>query len=127
MAPPSRHPSHPARPEGADPGAPSPSGGAHIDRARVEHVASLARLDLAPDEAQAMARDLERLLAYVDALDELDTADVEPTAHVVPLRTPVRADEPGETLARDEALANAPQRDAGAFVVPHALAEDEEG
>lgn len=104
----------------------APSGGA-ITRQQVEHVASLARLELGAEEAVAMARDLARILEYVEALEELDTDGIEPTSHVIPLATPVRPDEPEPPMDPELALANAPAREGSAFAVPKVLASDEEG
>ena len=90
----------------------------HIDIARV---ARLARLALTADELERFGRQLDDVLAYIAALDELDTAEVEPTSHPLPLATPFRGDEVGAGLPREAALANAPETDGEAFVVPKVL------
>lgn len=84
----------------------------------VQKVAALARLTLSPEEAARFAPQLGRILEYVAMIDELDTANVEPTSHVVPLGAPLRADEVRPGLLRDEVLAQAPRAAEGAFVVP---------
>jgi aspartyl-tRNA(Asn)/glutamyl-tRNA(Gln) amidotransferase subunit C len=91
----------------------------------VAHVAHLARLALSPDEIEAMTRDLEQMLDYVAALDALDTEDVTPTAHGFELATPLRPDVPVAPLDPELAVANAPERQGTAFLVPKVL--DEEG
>jgi aspartyl-tRNA(Asn)/glutamyl-tRNA(Gln) amidotransferase subunit C len=96
-----------------------------IDRAEVERIADLARLELTPEEAGRMTGELEAILAYVETLRALDTEGVEPTAHAFPLPTPLRDDRPVEPLDPERALANAPARDGFAFVVPKVLDEDE--
>jgi aspartyl-tRNA(Asn)/glutamyl-tRNA(Gln) amidotransferase subunit C len=96
-----------------------------IERAEVERIAELARLDLSEAEAVRMTADIEAILGYVAALDALDTAGVEPTTHAVPLATPLRDDVAAAPLDPDRALANAPERDGFAFVVPKVLDEDE--
>jgi len=98
---------------------------ARIDRAEVERIAELARLELAPDEAERMAAELAAILGYVEQLDELDTDDIEPTYHALPLATPFRDDRAEPPLAPERALANAPDREGFAFVVPKVLDEDE--
>ncbi len=108
-------------------GADSPSSPGAISRQQIEHVASLARLELSADEAEAMTRDLGRILEYVETLEGLDTDGIEPTSHAIPLDTPVRADEPAPPMDPDAALSNAPDRDGDAFVVPKVLDSDEEG
>ena len=72
-----------------------------------------------------MERDLERILDYVAALQNLDTEGVEPTAHATRLATPLRRDEAAPAMDPALAIANAPQSAGGAFVVPKVI--DEEG
>lgn len=86
--------------------------------ADVEHVALLARLELSEDEKAQYAGELSRILDYVEQLAELDTTDVEPTAHPLPLRDVFRDDQQQPGLSNEEALANAPRREDGCFVVP---------
>ncbi len=96
-----------------------------IQKEDVERAAELARLRLSEAESQAMTADLERMLGYVALLDEVDTEGVEPTSTVIPVATPVRADEPKGELAAERAVANAPARQGTAFAVPKVI--DEEG
>ena len=96
-----------------------------IQRAEVERIAALARLDLSDDETTRMTADIEAMLGYVASLAALDTSGVEPTTHAVPLATPLRDDRASAALAPERALANAPERDGFAFVVPKVLDEDE--
>lgn len=90
-------------------------------------MAQLARLRLDDAELEAMTSDLERILGYVDLLSEVATDDVEPTAHVIPLATPLRADEPRDELTPDQAVANAPAASDGAFAVPKVLDDEAAG
>lgn len=96
-----------------------------IERAEVERIAALARLDLTGAEADRMTADIEAILGYVASLGSLDTAGIEPTTHAVPLATPLRQDRAAPALDPERALANAPARDGFAFVVPKVLDEDE--
>lgn len=96
-----------------------------ITRAEVERIADLARLSLGPDEAARMTGDLEAILGYVESLRALDTDAVEATSHAIPLAAPLRADRAEAGLAPEQAVANAPERDGFAFVVPKVIAEDE--
>ena len=98
---------------------------ARIDRADVERIAELARLELAPDEAERMASELAAILGYVEQLDALDTEAVEPTYHALALRTPLRPDRAEAPLLAERAVANAPAHEGFAFVVPKVLDEDE--
>jgi len=99
---------------------------APITRPEVERIADLARLSLSEAEAEQMAGDLATILEYVETLSGLDTQGVEPTAHVLPLATPLREDEPRPGLPAERALAGAPRTAEGAFLVP-AVIEGEEG
>jgi len=98
---------------------------ARIDREDVERIAELARLALAPDEAERMAAELAAILGYVEQLDALDTDAVEPTYHALPLKTPLREDRAEPPLPPERAVANAPAHEGFAFVVPKVLDEDE--
>ncbi len=86
--------------------------------ALVGSVAALARLDLAPGEEQRLTGQLNAILAYMDQLEEVDTTEVEPTSHVLPLLNVMRDDVVQECLTTGEALANAPAADQGYFAVP---------
>ncbi|HEY0393583.1 MAG TPA: Asp-tRNA(Asn)/Glu-tRNA(Gln) amidotransferase subunit GatC [Candidatus Elarobacter sp.] len=96
------------------------------DRIDIRHVARLARLALTDDEIAIFAPQLGSLMTHVDALAGLDTEHVPATAQVVPSRNVQRPDavRPETMLSRDEALANAPQAQAGFFRVPRILAEE---
>jgi aspartyl-tRNA(Asn)/glutamyl-tRNA(Gln) amidotransferase subunit C len=87
----------------------------------VARVAALARLALSPDEITSMTHDLEQILDHVAALEDLDTEGVPPTAHSFELATPTRPDRPDPPLDPEIALANAPAREATAFLVPKML------
>jgi aspartyl-tRNA(Asn)/glutamyl-tRNA(Gln) amidotransferase subunit C len=97
---------------------------ARITRADVEHVAWLARLALTDDEVQSLTRDLGAILDHAAEVSALDTADVPPTAHPLPLVNVLRADDPGPCLDRDEVLAQAPSAEDGRFRVPRILGEE---
>ena len=92
-----------------------------IQRKDVEHVARLARLALTDAEIERTREQLNGILAYIEKLNELDTSDVEPTSHAVPLVNVMRDDEAGPCLPREEALANAPDRAGEFFRVPRII------
>jgi aspartyl-tRNA(Asn)/glutamyl-tRNA(Gln) amidotransferase subunit C len=92
-----------------------------ISRQDVVRTAALARLSLTEGEIEAMTRDLARILDYAEELQQLDTEGIEPTAHAIPLPTPLRADLPEPAVACELALANAPLREGSAFVVPKVI------
>ncbi|WP_394838431.1 Asp-tRNA(Asn)/Glu-tRNA(Gln) amidotransferase subunit GatC [Pendulispora rubella] len=89
-----------------------------IDRAQVEHIAQLASLILADDETERLTRELADMVRYVEELNELDTANVEPTAYVQLERSELRTDEVEPCLDPQETLAQAPRSAHGGFAVP---------
>ena len=88
---------------------------------QVRWVAHLARLELTDDEAALFTRDLTAIVDYVNQLQSVKTDNVEPLAHAVELANVFRADEPGESLPVDQALANAPERQRDFYAVPAVL------
>lgn len=84
----------------------------------IQYVAHLARLALAPDEQEKLSAQLGQILGYIEKLRELDVANVEPTAHAVPMVNVTRADEIRPSLPHAEALRNAPAKANGLFMVP---------
>lgn len=87
----------------------------------VKYVANLARLELKPDEAEAMAGQLDQILSYVDKLNELDTSEIKPTTHAISIVNAFRDDELRESLGQEKALANSPQQNGESFVVPRVI------
>ena len=94
---------------------PSPSA---ITADEVRRIAHLAQLDVSPDELDRLTRELGRILAYVKQLEEVDTTSVEPTAHVLVDRLPLRGDDPETSLPREVALREAPRVAMEGFAVP---------
>jgi len=92
-----------------------------ITREEVVHVARLARLTLSPEEVELFTRQLGEILRYVAKLEEVDTHGVEPMTHVLPEPEAFREDLVSPSLSPEEALANAPGREGGAFVVPRVI------
>jgi len=92
-----------------------------LTREEVLHVAKLARLSLEPQEVELFTRQLNDILAYVAKLQELDTTDVTPMAHVIEVFNAFREDEVKPGLDRDQALKNAPAREEGSLVVPRII------
>ncbi len=90
----------------------------NISKKDVEHVAMLARLEFSEEELEEFTRQLNDILAYMDKLNRLDTADVEPTAHVLPVKNVTREDVSRKYFDNETALKNAPDREDGMFKVP---------
>jgi len=87
----------------------------------VERVALLARLQLTADEKSQLTLQLDAILEYVDKLNELDTAAVEPFAHATETTIALRADAVTNQPNPEALLANAPDRDGTFFKVPKIL------
>lgn len=95
----------------------------------VEYVAELAHLDLTTQERARIERDLDSILAYIDMLNELDTANVTPMAQVQPLagnnkieNSSLRPDESRPSLDRQQdVMINAPETDGAFFKVPKVI------
>ncbi len=92
-----------------------------ITRKDVEHVALLSRLELGENDVEKFTGQLNAILDYIDVLSKVDTSGVEPTAHVLPVKNVMRADEAKPSLPRELALANAPEQEDGYFKVPKIL------
>ncbi|MBM3459083.1 MAG: Asp-tRNA(Asn)/Glu-tRNA(Gln) amidotransferase subunit GatC [Armatimonadetes bacterium] len=92
-----------------------------LSLAEVEHVALLTRLRLTDEEKQKLTEDLNVILEQFDRLQQVDTTDVPPTAHAVPLTNVFREDAVRPSLARAEALAGAPEGRDEYFVVPRVV------
>jgi len=95
-----------------------------IDESKVRHIALLSRLELTDREVTEFSDQLSAILAYVEQLNQLDTGGVEPTAHPLPLRNVLRADEADTPLDVDAALANAPQRVQSFYTTPKVIEQD---
>jgi aspartyl-tRNA(Asn)/glutamyl-tRNA(Gln) amidotransferase subunit C len=94
---------------------------ASLTRADVEHVAYLARLGLTAEELARLESQLNHILDQYAKLAELDTDAIPPTAQTIELENILRDDVARESLAPADVLANAPERDGDAFIVPAIL------
>jgi len=92
---------------------------AKITKEDVEHVARLARLALTEEEKERYTAQLESILEYIGQLNQLDTKDVPPTTHVLPLRNVWREDQtdPERFGDRRAILKNAPEAEGPLFKV----------
>jgi aspartyl-tRNA(Asn)/glutamyl-tRNA(Gln) amidotransferase subunit C len=89
-----------------------------MKKEEVAYVAKLARLALTPEETGQYAVQLSHIFSYIEKLNELDTSQVEPTSHVLPLSNIFREDKVQPSLSTEKVLENAPQRDGTLFQVP---------
>lgn len=84
----------------------------------IKYLESLARITLTDEEEKKIGGELQDILTYIDKLNELDTEGVEAMSHCFPLNNVFRADEVKASMSPDEIVANAPESQDGAFVVP---------
>ena len=84
----------------------------------MEYVGILAKMELTGEEREKARADMEKMLDYIDMLQELPTEDVEPMVHIFPVQNVMREDEVTEGDERDAMLQNAPQVKDGCYQVP---------
>jgi aspartyl-tRNA(Asn)/glutamyl-tRNA(Gln) amidotransferase subunit C len=94
-----------------------------ISRDDVAHVARLARLRLTDDELERFTQQLGAILEHAADVAALETTDVPPTAHPLPLTNVLRDDIVTPSLDRDEVLAQAPAVEGGRIRVPRIISE----
>ena len=92
-----------------------------LTKKQVKHVALLARLELSEEEKEKYASQLSAILEYAEALNKLDTENVPPTAHVLPIKNVFREDLVSDHMPNEKATANAPAKDGNYFKVPKIL------
>lgn len=95
-----------------------------LEEKDVRHVAELAQLELTENEVKKFLPQLDSILRYVEKLNELDTARVEPMAqvtHPTSENPALRDDQSRRAFRQEESLANAPEQAAGCFQVPQVI------
>ena len=89
-----------------------------ITKEEVLYVAHLARLDLDEESVEKFAGQIDEILGYIEKLNQVETKGIKPTSHAISLTNAFRDDEEKEHIDRELALANAPEKEDGQFVVP---------
>jgi len=92
-----------------------------ITKEEVEYVAHLARLDFSEDEKVKFTSQLNDILLYMDKLNEVDTAGIEPMSHAIALTNAFREDAAKESLGPEISLSNAPEARGPFFRVPKVI------
>ncbi len=87
----------------------------------VEKLAHLARLEVKPEEKERLKGDLQKMIAFIEKLNELDTSGVEPLLFMTDEVNVLRDDVVIPTITREEALMNAPTHDEAFFKVPKVI------
>ncbi len=98
-----------------------PSQNSTIDDATVDRIAGLARLEFDVASRAEIKADLDRVLEFVEQLNEVDTDGVEPLIYVNDEADTLREDEVNYMIPQKEALKNAPQKDSDYIKVPKVL------
>ena len=96
-----------------------------LNKEQVKKLAHLARLEFSEQELDLMMNDLDKMLAFVDRINELDLEEVEPLVYMNPEVDKMREDVAKLEISKDEALRNAPDRDTDYFRVPRVLKDEE--
>ena len=89
----------------------------NIDKETVEKVAHLARLELAEDEKEKMIDDMNKIIGFMDKLNDIDTSGIEPLVYMTNEINTVREDAIKQEVTHEEALLNAPKHDKDYFLV----------
>ena len=89
-----------------------------ITKEEIIHVGKLARLHLDDHAVALYEKQLGDILDYIDTLNRLDTQEVKPTSHAIFINNAFRDDDVKPSIKVERALANAPEREDGTFIVP---------
>jgi len=89
----------------------------------IEDLANLSRLEFNDQEKTDIKKDLEKMIRFVEKLNELNTTGVEPLLHMSSNLNILRNDEIQGSVTREEALKNAPDQDGVFFKVPKVIAK----
>ena len=92
-----------------------------INEALLDHIANLSKLSFEGSEKEAIRQDLQRMIAFVDKLSELDTTGVEPLIFMSNEVNRLRDDITEQSVSHEEALRNAPIKDSDYFRIPKVL------
>ncbi|SOB98983.1 aspartyl/glutamyl-tRNA(Asn/Gln) amidotransferase subunit C [Ureibacillus xyleni] len=94
---------------------------AKLTKEEVKHVAHLARLAITDEEAEKFANQLGKITDFAEQLNELDTTNVKPTSHVLPIVNVMREDVAQKGLDREVMMLNVKEQEAGQVKVPPIL------
>ncbi|MBS1652919.1 MAG: Asp-tRNA(Asn)/Glu-tRNA(Gln) amidotransferase subunit GatC [Bacteroidetes bacterium] len=87
----------------------------------VDEIAHLARLEFEKEAKQEIVNDLNRMLGFIDKLNELDTTNETPLIYMTNEQNILRADEPSATITQKDALKNASKKDSDYFKAPKVI------
>ncbi|MEO6134901.1 MAG: Asp-tRNA(Asn)/Glu-tRNA(Gln) amidotransferase subunit GatC [Ginsengibacter sp.] len=92
-----------------------------VDDSLIDKLAHLSRLELKDDEKESMKTELEKMITFIDKLNELDTTGVEPLLHMTENEDIYRKDEVSGQISKEDVFKNAPLHDDNFFKVPKVI------
>jgi len=92
-----------------------------VTKEAIEHIANLARLNISEVEKEKLTLEMENIISYMDKLNELDTTDVKPMEHVIPMQNIFREDVVTGSFEREKLMKNAPSYENGCYKVPRVV------
>lgn len=92
-----------------------------ITKDEVKKVANLARLSLTENEIQSLQDDMSSILDFISQINEVETSNIEPTAHVLDIKNVFREDKTEKSLDREKIMELAPEKSNGFIVVPKVI------
>ena len=92
-----------------------------VTKETIDYVADLVKLSLTEEEKEQLAKDLDSIVSYMDTMNEIDTSEVQPLTHVLPIKNLFRQDVLKSSNDREQILSNAPSQKDGSFQVPKAV------
>ena len=92
-----------------------------VNNKLIQDIAKLSKLEFNKSSNEKMKKDLKKILAFVDKLNEIDTENIEPLVYLSEEENVLRPDQISESLTQKQALMNAPQKDSDYFKVPTVL------
>jgi len=92
-----------------------------INKEEVDHVAHLSRLEFSEEEVEKFTLQMDKILSYIDKLNQVNTTGVEPMTHAIPTANAFREDIVTPSLTDDAALVNGPEIRDGSFRVPKVI------
>jgi aspartyl-tRNA(Asn)/glutamyl-tRNA(Gln) amidotransferase subunit C len=92
-----------------------------VNKELVDKLADLSKLSFTEEKKEKMMADMDKMLAFIEQLNELDTKDIDPLVYMSDEVNVLRADEVHEHSSKEDALKNAPQKDSDYFKVPKVL------
>jgi aspartyl-tRNA(Asn)/glutamyl-tRNA(Gln) amidotransferase subunit C len=92
-----------------------------IDNELVDRLSELSKLEFDEQAKEGLKKDLQKILNLVEKLEEIDVEGIEPLIYMTEEKNVLRHDVVKDTVTKEEALLNAPQRDSDYFKVPKVI------